>query len=148
MKQCLKCGLLSPDGATECDCGFDLAAVSVRLGHEFPSRLPVPIKVHFVLCLLSVALVVYLFATMRPRQYNWQPTESESLGQILGFALSVAVNVVLYSALLAHRNWARVTLGILTLPSGLLLFLPSAKAFTRPLDEPSPDTHVSLDLRS
>lgn len=129
MRQCPRCRLLNPDSGTKCDCGFNLTTVAGQAGTDrIVDKVPFAIKVHFALCLFVAAYVVYRFATDSPLVR----------ARALELLIWIVGGVFLYFHLMAHKNWARIALGIWTLPAGLLLFSRGAKRFTQGPDDKPP----------
>lgn len=73
----------------------------------------------------------YLVLSTPVNRYSFSPTVAEARWN-LGIAVVWLVVGLLFALnLLAGKNWARIALGIWTLPLGVFLFLwPSVKAFT------------------
>lgn len=96
-----------------------------------PSSVPWVVWVHLaIVAVLSLALGAG-YMTRSPRRYAWEPSESQQLLQSVLFWLRTVVLIPLYLAFLSRRNWARIVVGVITLPLGLLLLVPrSVRRFT------------------
>jgi hypothetical protein len=118
MKECPRCQVANPDTAEQCDCGWSFVLQSGGTAPLPMSARPVPtvVKVHAVL--VGGLLLLNI------------------LGGRAGagaYVVLLAIVGVLFFLMLGGRAWARVALGILTLPAGLLVLLPqAARDFTDP----------------
>ena len=135
MRECPHCRLISPDSAVLCDCGynFDTRERQIRAPNGVRlAAVPTAIKVHLGLQILAVILTGYRFLSRPSRQY-WQPTQAQLIAELVILVFWCLVVAFLYVGLLKKKNWARIALGVWTLPSGLILFLSrGARQFTDP----------------
>jgi hypothetical protein len=132
--------MISPDTAILCDCGYNFVTgerptrgpSGAPLAAAPLAAVPVAIKVHIGLQVLAVILTGYRFLSRPSRQY-WQPTQAQLIAELAILVFWCLVVAFLYVGLLKKKNWARIALGVWTLPSGLILFLSrGARQFTDP----------------
>jgi len=108
--KCPRCGLISPEFAQRCDCGYDFTAKTIEKAY-FTQTLPKDIKI-FLIITVAANFVVGFLVLMQGDP-----------GRIAVAVLwSVAV-YWLYSRLVMKQNWARIALVVLTFPLGLLVGL-------------------------
>ena len=107
--KCPHCGLINPDSAQSCDCGYNFQKIKVEESYSGPQKLP-----NWVKTLLIIAIIVYISSILF---YFSAPLKGKLFINIIFLAL------VLYSynQLLHRKNWARYLLALLTLPFGVLL---------------------------
>lgn len=114
---CPRCGLINPESAQRCDCGYDFASRSVRTPYSNLRRqLPKEIKT-FLILVVVLNIVIGLLVLTR--------------GDITRIAFAVVWSVAvywLYWRLVNRDNWARIALVVLTFPLGLLSGLLSQEA--------------------
>jgi len=121
MKECPRCHVANPDTAEQCDCGYSFVLQSGGATPVPMSARPVPtvVKVHALL--VGGLLLVNLVGG------NAGPAGTGA------YVVLLAIVGVLFFLMLGGRAWARIVLGVLTLPAGLLLLLPqAARDFTDP----------------
>lgn len=118
MKECPRCQTANQDTAEQCDCGYSFALQSGGTAPLPMSARPVPLVVKVHALLVGGVLLLNI------------------LGGRAGagaYVVLLAVVGVLFFLMLGGRVWARIVLGILTLPAGLLVLLPqAARDFTDP----------------
>jgi Flp pilus assembly protein TadB len=105
---CPRCGLVNPDTAERCDCGYDFQSKKVEKPY-FRQGLPATIKAYIVL-----VVVVNVLMGMRA-------VLSRSAHSAIVAALFAVVVYPLYLQLLKKKRWSRIALGVLTFPIGTLL---------------------------
>ena len=133
MWSCPKCGLVSPDISSTCDCGRESAA---SRGDSGPSPIPLVVWIHLCIVVLLTLYLGYGYVTRPPRRYTWEPSESQQQVESALFWARSVVLVPLYLAFFSRRNWARLAVGIITLPLGLLLLVPrSVRRYTGAIPE-------------
>ena len=109
-KKCPRCSLMNPGIAQRCDCGYDFERGTVEKPY-FRQRLPKEIKTYISIVIISNLLgIIGVLKT------------GDLLKIILIVVWSIAV-YSLYSELIKKKNWARVTLIVITFPIGLILGL-------------------------
>ncbi len=129
MWTCSNCGLVNTDESRQCDCGRAAAA-----SRNWPD-VPLIVWLHLGLVIvltLYIAFGPYGYVTRPPRRYTWEQSEAQQqFGAALFFVRTVAL-VPLYALFLKERrNWARIAIGILTFPLGLLVLMArSAREYT------------------
>jgi Flp pilus assembly protein TadB len=107
---CPRCGLVNPDIAERCDCGYDFKSKKVEKAY-FRQGLPAAIKAFLALA-VGVNVLLGLLAIMAAKlSYAMRPV------------LFAAVIYPLYLQLVKKKNWARIALAVLTFPIGTLLLL-------------------------
>jgi hypothetical protein len=108
--KCPRCGLINPDIAQRCDCGYDFDKGTIEKAY-FKQELPKSIKTYFIFVILfNVAVVIVAIS-------------SGELSIILEAIFWTSLIYILYSQLIKKKNWARILLAIITLPVGLALLL-------------------------
>jgi hypothetical protein len=143
MWTCPKCRLINPDTSTLCDCGKETVADT---GGGL-SPIPVLVWIHSGLVALLTLYLAYSDLTRGPRRYHWQPSENQQRIESGLFWLRTIVLIPLYLAFISRRNWARIAVGVITLPLGLLLLVPrSVRQYTGAIpEEPTPGRMLGLD---
>jgi len=133
MKECPRCRTANPDTAEQCDCGWSFVLQSGGSAPLPMSARPVPtvVKIHAV---LVGGLLLLNILTGR--------AASGAAGDATGaYVVFLVILGILVFLMLGGRAWARIALGVLTLPAGLLVLLPqAARDFTDPhhrLDAPA-----------
>jgi len=128
MRTCPRCRIVNPDMAEQCDCGFSFLLQS---GGTEPvpmdaRAIPAVVKVHAILVGVFLGLDAWACLTGRARA-----PMSRSGDALLGLGLVTVTLAVLFFLMLGGKAWARIALGVITLPAGLLILLPqSAREFT------------------
>lgn len=107
---CPRCGLINPDSAQRCDCGYDFITKKVEKPYE-EQGLPKEIKTWLI-----IVIVVNLIFIIRSLL-------SDDLMTIVEIVIWSAIICFLYSQLVKRKNWARIALVILSFPIGLILGL-------------------------
>ncbi|MBI3666628.1 MAG: hypothetical protein HY236_10475 [Acidobacteria bacterium] len=117
--KCPRCGLLNPDSAQRCDCGYDFESKTVK-GAYFKQKLPREFRTYLVLLLVSNVLVglAALWEVLGGR--GFASRDVRKLGATVVWSGLVWW---LYAQLVRKKNWARLALVLLTFPAGLLLGL-------------------------
>jgi hypothetical protein len=108
--ECPRCGLINPESAQRCDCGYDFLSRSVKAAY-FRQALPKAIKVYLVLT-VGINVVGGVLALL-----------GGDLVQVAGVVIWSALVYWLYSQLINKKNWARLALVVITFPWGLLVGL-------------------------
>lgn len=108
--KCPRCGLISPEIAQRCDCGYDFLTRSVK-GAYFRQALPKDIRV-FLILTVGINVVGGGLALI-----GGEPV------RIVGVVVWSALVYWLYLQLIKKKNWARLALVIVTFPWGLLVGL-------------------------
>ena len=88
--------------------------------------IPSLVWVHLAAVGLLTLYLGFSDLTRPPRRYHWQPSQSQQQLESGLFWFQTVVLVPLYMTFLSRRNWARIVVGIITLPLGLLLLVPKA----------------------
>ena len=105
---CPRCGLINPETAQRCDCGYDFREGIVKKPY-FEQKLPKVIRIYpFVIALLFLLIVVNALL-------------NKDLSVLPGLIIWAAISSFLYVQLKKGKNWARIALTILTFPAGLVL---------------------------
>src|SRR5258707_2834559 len=105
---CPRCKLTNPDSALRCDCGYDFASGTVKQAH-FKQELPRIIR-NYLIVIVILAVVGALAAL--------------GAGDAIRFGIDIVWAALIwwcYRKLVRRKNWARVTLIIMTFPIGLML---------------------------
>ena len=107
---CPRCCLINPPNATRCDCGYDFEKKTIERPF-YEAKLPRDIKTFliFVIVLNVLGALGVLLA-----------------GDVTRIAFVLVWSVLiwsLYSQLVQGKNSARIALGIVTFPLGLLVIL-------------------------
>ncbi len=138
MKECPRCRVLNPDTTETCDCGYSFLLQS---GGTTPlpmgaRRVPMVVKIHAVL------VGGLLLLSLWNRSAGPGVLKTDEIG---AYVLFLVILLVLFFLMLAGRAWARIVLGILTLPAGLLILLPeTARDFTDPHYRPDDVSRGSI----
>ena len=114
--ECPRCGLLNPDTAIRCDCGYDFQSRTVEKAY-FTQQLPRWIRVYLIIVLICNGLVVVV------------DLASGNIVRFLMTAVWMAVVYWCYWNLVKKKNWARLALAILTFPIGLWLLGTEARLY-------------------
>ena len=133
MKTCSQCGMLNTDVASVCDCGTSLREASGGAGNErVDYDRDVPSSVWMYLALFAVQLLFRAYGLVQSRpSSHFGPPETHWQVEVIGEVIARGICVALVVPLLAKKNWARIALGILTLPLGVILFVSKdARRFT------------------
>jgi uncharacterized membrane protein HdeD (DUF308 family) len=109
---------------------MDTIGNSTKGSIKAATKLPRIIIAHGVI--LAVVLLWYLLSGIASVVGEYG--ESSALGDLIVIRIAIIAIValillVIYSQLLRRKNWARVLLGILTLPVGLMLFSDEARRY-------------------
>jgi hypothetical protein len=127
MKDCPRCRIANPDAAETCDCGYSFM---LRSGGRQPvimgaRRVPVVMKIHALLVAVSLLFAIW----QRARRYGGGLSTSDN--ELWTLVLAAIILTLLFVVMLAGKPWARIALGLLTIPVGLLILLSSsAREFT------------------
>lgn len=125
MKECPRCQTANPDTAEQCDCGYSFALQSGGTTPLPMNARPVPtvVKVHALL--VGGLLLLNILAGSAGRAGTGAAAAA--------YVVFLVILGVLFFLMLGGRAWARIVLGVLTLPAGLLVLLPqAARDFTDP----------------
>jgi hypothetical protein len=109
-RECPRCGLFNPSTAGRCDCGYDFATGAVKDAY-FKQELP---RAFRTFAILVVVLNLVLGAAA---------IAGGNFSEMAGAIMWVVLIWYLYFRMVAKRNWARITLLVVTFPVGLLLGL-------------------------
>jgi len=107
---CPRCGLVNPDIAERCDCGYDFQSKTVERPY-LRQGLPTTIKAYIVL--VGVETVILAIRAVG----------SHSTYTGIVAVIYAATVYPLYLQLLKKKGWARITLSVLTFPIGTALLL-------------------------
>lgn len=108
--KCSRCGLISPEFAQRCDCGYDFHTKTVEMAY-FTQTLPKDIRT-FLIITVAANFVLGILVLMQGDPWR-----------IAMAGLWSVVVYWLYSRLVMKQNWARIALVVLTFPLGLLVGL-------------------------
>jgi len=115
--KCPRCGLINPDIAQRCDCGYDFEAKSVKQPF-FRQELPNLLKTYLTIVIAQNILGGIVAA------------RSGNPSKLLVVFIWSAVVYPLYFQLVKKKPWARTVLMVLTFPVGTaLLLMPEAKLY-------------------
>jgi hypothetical protein len=129
MKPCPRCRTVNADSATQCDCGYSFVSHSGGTAPVPMSARPMPLVVKVHALLVVGLLVLNLWPISGGTVSRRYRVSSED--QVVAVVIGVLLVAGLFFLMLRGKAWARVVLGIVTLPAGLLILLPrSARAFT------------------
>jgi len=106
--KCPRCGLFNPDTAQRCDCGYDFATKTVQKAYS-TQLLPREIKTMVVFVALYTIVLV------------WFGLQMNDPGLAVGAVVVALLMCFSYYHLVRKRNWARLTLAVLTFPIGTML---------------------------
>lgn len=127
MGECPRCQRANPDSAEWCcDCGFDLLPSDGPDQAALLTRREVPtvVKLHAGITAAVFGLRIWSETNAGG---NAEPNDA------VVYMVLLAVLAMLFVLMLSGKAWARIILGVLTLPAGLLLLLPqAARDFTDP----------------
>jgi sterol desaturase/sphingolipid hydroxylase (fatty acid hydroxylase superfamily) len=108
--KCTRCGLLNPEGAQRCDCGYDFATHVVERPY-FRQKLPTEVKGFFVFLIVWNALGIL------------RVVDSASIYAVVAMVLWSAAIYPLYLQMVKKKPWARYVLMVLTFPFGTMILL-------------------------
>lgn len=106
--KCPGCGLLNPDTAQRCDCGYDFESQMVKDAY-FKQELPREFRTYLVI--LVIFNILAGLAALASRN-------------VASLVMAVVWSCLvwwLYSQLVRKKNWARLALVVLTFLVGILL---------------------------
>ena len=116
--KCPHCGLINPNNAQNCDCGFNFKRNPIEQLYNRPQNLP-----NWVKTLLIIAVIVYMLSIIL---YSSAPLK----GKLFVNVIFLILVIFSYNQLLQKKNWAIYLLALLTLPFGLLLLTsPEVKLY-------------------
>ena len=128
MRECPRCRVVNPDTAGQCDCGYSFVLQSGGTTPLPMSARPVPTVVKVHAFLVGGVLLLNFLAGSAGRAGAGAATDVIGAYVVLSVILGI-----LFFLMLGGRAWARIVLGVLTLPAGLLILLPqAARDFTDP----------------
>ena len=105
---CPRCGLINPDTAQRCDCGYDFESKTVKDAY-FNQELPRGIKAYVVfLIIYNVLAAVAALA-------------SGAAAVLISGVVWSCLIWWLYTQLIRKKNWARLALAVLTFPLGAVI---------------------------
>jgi uncharacterized membrane protein HdeD (DUF308 family) len=107
--QCPNCGLINPNTAQTCDCGYNFQEGGIEKLYVGPQKLPIWVK--------TLVIITVTLYTLSIISYFSGPFKQKLIINIIFLGLVIFG----YHQLLQRKNWARYLLGILTLPFGVLL---------------------------
>ena len=108
--KCPRCGLINPETAQRCDCGYDFVTHLVEKPY-FKQNLPTEIKGFFIFLIVWNGLGIFRAIT------------SHSTLALIMVVLWSAAIYPLYLQMVKKRPWARSVLMILTFPIGTAMLL-------------------------
>ena len=108
---CPRCGLINPDIAERCDCGYDFATNTVERAY-FQQKLPTGLKWYFRYVI--AASVLHLFSSIGIRSLYWTA---------FSLAWTIAIYLLYFEMTNFKKAWARYALMVLTAPIGTALLL-------------------------
>ena len=108
--KCLRCGLLNPDEAQRCDCGYDFVKKTVEQPYF---RQPLPKQIKTALIVLIVWNLIVGLASL---------AAGDQAKIIITLCLAGAA-WILYALLVARQYWAYFALIVITFPIGLFLLV-------------------------
>ena len=120
-KKCPRCGLVNPDIAQRCDCGYDFEKGTIEKAYikqRFPKDIKTYISIIIPLNLLGIFGAIYLGDFIR----------------IISVAVGTIAIYSFYLQLKKKKIWARIALIILTFPIGLILVSNEAKLYCKQKD--------------
>jgi hypothetical protein len=128
MRECPRCRMANPDTAEQCDCGYSFVLHSGGTT-PLPMRArPVPAVVKIHTLLVGGLLLLNILVGSAGRAGTRAATD-----EIGAYVVFFVILGILFFLMLGGRAWARIVLGVLTLPAGLLILLPqAARDFTDP----------------
>ena len=109
-KTCPRCGLVNTPSAQRCDCGYDFLSNTIEKSY-YKQRFPKNVKVYF-----GVLVPLGIFGAIAALLSQDWPLFI--IIMVWGFAVGM-----LYPKLLQKNNKARIALGVITFPWGLILLL-------------------------
>ena len=108
--KCPRCGLINPDVAERCDCGYDFKSRTVERAY-FEQKLPTEIKGFFIFLIIWNALG-FLASVKSDNSYG------------VPFVVLWTVSIYpLYIQMTKKKPWARYALMILTVPLGTAILM-------------------------
>ena len=128
MRECPRCHMANPDTAEQCDCGYSFVLQSGGTT-PLPMRArPVPAVVKGHALLVGGLLLLNTLAGSAGRAGTGAAADATA-----AYLVFFVILGILFFLMLGGRAWARIVLGVLTLPAGLLILLPqAARDFTDP----------------
>ena len=108
--KCPRCGLINPDIAQRCDCGYDFLSKTVQKAY-FQQKLPAEIRGFLIFLIVWNALGLF------------RAIGSRNEYAVIAVGLWSAAIYPLYLQLVKKKPWARYTLMVLTFPFGTALLL-------------------------
>jgi hypothetical protein len=108
--KCPRCGLINPENAQRCDCGYDFVTHSVERPY-FKQKLPTEIKGFFIFLIVWNALGIF------------RAIASDNIYEPIVIAFWSVVIYPLYLQMVKKKAWARYALMVATFPIGTMLLL-------------------------
>lgn len=109
---CPRCGLINPETAQRCDCGYDFQSRTVQKSFDTPRRLPGSIVTYLAIAVpLNVVVALWAFLSTGDRL------------RLMLVGIWSFCCFFLFMQLVGKRNWARYALAVLTFPLGAILLL-------------------------
>ena len=105
---CPRCGLINPNTALRCDCGYDFDSKTVEKSYALQQR-PKGLRSYLIVVLVLGGL--HLLRSL---------SSGDAIGLLIGVVWMPFV-YWLYRKLVRKKNWARIALIVLTFPLGLWL---------------------------
>jgi membrane associated rhomboid family serine protease len=121
--ECPICGLLNPDTALRCDCGYDFQKRSLEKSYSqvvFPKSIKVFFIVFFIWSIIFFAGNVLICILALSETKNTIKISDALFRAVYAFFWGLVLTW-LYAMVKKRKNWARIGLAIWTFPIGLII---------------------------